>query len=159
MRILVLSDSHADKSKIRKAVGYMRDSIDMVIHLGDGERDMYFSDNTLEGLEVIQVRGNCDLSSLFENSRLLEKREKVIFCTHGHLQRVKFTDILLKEEAKKYNADIILYGHTHKPVTKYEDSVYYFNPGSIRDGNFGYIDIVNGGIRCVNLNLNDIEKI
>ena len=157
MRILVLSDSHSDRSKVRKAVEYMKDSIDMIIHLGDGERDMSFSDNTLKNLEVIQVRGNCDLSSILPDSRLLEIRKKKIFCTHGHLQRVKFSDILLKTEAKKYNSDIILYGHTHKPVTKYEDSVYYFNPGSIRDGNFGYIDIVNGGIRCVNLNLYDMK--
>ena len=155
MRILILSDSHSDRKKVREAVELMRDSISAIIHLGDGERDMYFDDGTLDDFQVYQVRGNCDYASELPDSQLVEIRNKRIFVTHGHNQKVKYTRILLEQEAKKYNADIVLYGHTHKAVTEYVDNTYYFNPGSLREGKFGYIDIVQNSIRCVNLDLHD----
>ena len=155
MRILVLSDSHSDRKKVREAVELMKDSISAIIHLGAGERDMYFADGTLETIQVFQVKGNCDYTSDLPDSHLIELRGKRIFLTHGHKQSVKYTRIHLEEEAKKYNADIVLYGHTHKAVTEYVDNTYYFNPGSLREGKFGYIDIVQNGICCVNLDLHD----
>ena len=156
MRILVLSDSHSSQSRAKKAVEII-DGVSMVIHLGDGERDMSFLSKEYDNIELVQVRGNCDYGSTLPAEMLLEVRGKRIFCTHGHLQQVKYGDSLLQKEAEKYNADITLYGHTHRPVTKFENNRYFFNPGSLLDGNFGYIDIVGGGINCVHLNLRDFR--
>ena len=156
MRILVLSDSHQYASGVKKAVETI-DGVSMIIHLGDGERDTYCLRDLPESVELIQVRGNCDFGSELPGERLFEVRGKRIFCTHGHLYHVKYGDEMLKETAEKYEADITLYGHTHVPVTKCENGRYFFNPGSLLDGSFGYIDIVGNAVNCVHLNLRDLK--
>lgn len=156
MRILVLSDSHRISQRVREAYELIED-VSMIIHLGDGERDMAVLDDLPAGVKVVQVRGNCDFGSELPAVELLDVGGKRIFCTHGHLFHVKFGDAMIMEEAEKYNADITLYGHTHTPVTKFKSGRYYFNPGSLLDGNFGYIDIVGDGVNCVQLNLKDFR--
>ena len=48
----------------------------------------------------------------------------------------------------KRNADIVLFGHTHLPITEYDDELYLLNPGSLQyaDGTYGIIDITDAGI-------------
>ena len=48
----------------------------------------------------------------------------------------------------KRNADIVLFGHTHLPITEYDDELYLLNPGSLQytDGTYGVIDITDAGI-------------
>ena len=72
-----------------------------------------------------------------------------ILCTHGHRYGVKSSDGALVERALKVNARILLYGHTHEPVTRYEDGLYIMNPGSARQGRYGMIDITPNGIACI----------
>lgn len=118
-----------------------------LIFLGDGERDL----DTVESyyhslLNVIKVAGNCDFSSSLPLLRVVTLGGKKIYCTHGHAEHVKYgTDELLLR-ARQEGADIVLYGHTHTGVTCYDDGLYIMNPGSIRDGHYGMIDIVPGGI-------------
>ena len=71
---------------------------------------------------------------------------KKIYCTHGHAEHVKYGTDELICRARQEGADIVLYGHTHSGVTAYDDGLYIMNPGSIRDGHYGMIDIVPGGI-------------
>ena len=76
---------------------------------------------------------------------------KKFYITHGYLENVKFGDDRLVYKGQSLDADIILYGHTHVPVNKRVDGIYVFNPGSIRDGNYGFIDITEKGeVICVN---------
>ena len=65
---------------------------------------------------------------------------------HGHAEHVKYGTDELICRARQEGADIVLYGHTHSGVTAYDDGLYIMNPGSIRDGHYGMIDIVPGGI-------------
>ena len=76
-------------------------------------------------------------------------RLSLILCTHGHRYGVKSSDGALVERALKVNARILLYGHTHEPVTRYEDGLYIMNPGSARQGRYGMIDITPNGIACI----------
>ena len=58
--------------------------------------------------------------------------------THGYS--------LLKAEAKKHSADIVLYGHTHVGEQKEIDNITFFNPGSLerpRDSSGGSFGIIN----------------
>ena len=73
--------------------------------------------------------------------------------THGYVQNVKFglEDLILEAVSEK--CDIVLFGHTHKPESIYKDGIYYFNPGSLRDGCYGVIDITENGIICINKKL------
>ena len=146
MRILVLSDSHGMPSRILDAVEAHPEA-EALIFLGDGERDL----DTVESYffclpNVIKVAGNCDFSSSLPLLRVVTLGGKKIYCTHGHAEHVKYgTDELLLR-ARQEGADIVLYGHTHTGVTCYDDGLYIMNPGSIRDGHYGMIDIVPGGI-------------
>ncbi len=152
MRILVLSDSHNDYLSLRKAIEN-HPSAEVVVFLGDGERDLDKADDLLENKHVIKVRGNCDIASHLEDNHVQVIEGKKIFATHGYLENVKFGDDRLVYKGQSLGADIILYGHTHVPVNKYIDGVYVFNPGSVRNGSYGFVDITEKGVICVNAEL------
>ena len=50
---------------------------------------------------------------------------------HGHNYYVAMGNETLKEEAYARGADIVMYGHTHKPVIDVEDALIAVNPGSL----------------------------
>lgn len=154
MRILVISDSHGDISSLRMAVERQRDAA-MIIHLGDGEDDPAACDarSRTAHLKCVRVRGNCDFGSTAPLTAVVFADGKKIYCSHGHKEGVKYGDYALKQAARGQNADIVLYGHTHLPVNYYEDGLYIFNPGSLRSGEYGVIDITKAGIVCVNMKL------
>ena len=150
MRILVLSDSHNDYLSLKKAIE-THHSAEVVVFLGDGERDLERVEELLFCKHVIKVKGNCDIASTLDENITQTICGKKFFITHGYVENVKFGDDRLIYKGQSVDADIILYGHTHTPVNKYVDRVYVFNPGSIRDGNYGFVDITEKGeVICVN---------
>ena len=146
MKILVLSDSHGDRWRLLKAVD-AQPSAKYIIHLGDGARDMAGLEN-LPGRITLQVRGNCDFGSPLPANALAEAQGVRIFCSHGHTEHVKYGLQVLCDKARAQAARIALYGHTHEPVTAVLDGLYLMNPGSIRAGSYGMIDLEPGGILC-----------
>ena len=67
--------------------------------------------------------------------------------THGHLYGVKSDLTRVVYAARERNADLLLYGHTHIPVTDYEDGLYILNPGSIHGGGtYGVVDLSPAGV-------------
>ena len=54
-----------------------------------------------------------------------------IFITHGHYYYVAMSEERLKEEARERGADIVMYGHTHKPSLTREEDLITLNPGSV----------------------------
>ena len=124
MRVLVLSDSHGDVYKLRRAID-SQPTAKLIVFLGDGEYDI---DSVECRVPVIKVRG------------------KKIYCTHGFRENVKYTTENLISAAKSHGAHIALYGHTHVPVTSYDGGLYLVNPGSVREGSFAVIDITDSGI-------------
>ncbi len=147
MKILVVSDTHSDVRRLKNAIELHPD-ISMMIHLGDGERDL---DKVKHMLTVpyVAVCGNCDMYSQLPECEIVSAGGKRIYCTHGYREKVKYGDALLRETARRLNADIALYGHTHTLVNEYDDGLYVFNPGSLRDGNCGIIEILPAGIMCI----------
>lgn len=152
MRILVLSDSHGDYFSLEKAIKN-HPTAEVVVFLGDGERDIDRAENLLAGKHVIKVRGNCDIASSLEINHVQVIEGKKIFATHGFVENVKFGTDNLIYKGQSLGADIILYGHTHVPVNKYIDGVYLLNPGSVRDGNYGFVDITDKGVMCVDAHI------
>lgn len=152
MRILVFSDSHGTGRYIRNAL-MLHKNASAVIHLGDGERDMYGMDDLLEGKTVIQVCGNCDFASMLPFNETVILGGVKIFCSHGHTEYVKHGTSAFREKARSLGARIALYGHTHESVTDYSDGLYVMNPGSARYGEYGAIDITPSGIMLLKMNL------
>ncbi len=150
MRILVVSDTHGRWGRLSQVI-LAQQSAEVVIHLGDGEEDLEnvryeFPDRMMTG-----VSGNCDFMSKLDGIATLTLEGKRIFFTHGHIYNVKYGYERVIEAARRREADICLFGHTHVPVTEYHDGLYLMNPGSLghpHDGvpTYGIIDIVKGGI-------------
>lgn len=145
MRILVFSDSHGSSYKMRNAIANHPEA-DVIIHLGDGERDFTSLEDEISCRRAVQVCGNCDLYSLLPVNEFITVSGKKILCTHGHTELVKHGTAALIDKARRMGAHIVLYGHTHESVTNYDNGLYIMNPGSIRNGEYGIIDITSGGI-------------
>ena len=152
MRILVFSDSHGSTYRMREAI-MKHDEADMIIHLGDGERDISLLDEEIKGRKTVQVCGNCDIYSLLPYNELVSAGGVKIFCSHGHNEFVKHGTSHFIEKARSTGARIALYGHTHESVTAYDDGLYIMNPGSIAKGEYGAIDITPQGIMLIKMKI------
>jgi len=153
VRIVVVSDSHGNKWNLFEAIE-REPSAEAVFFLGDGCREYgelvsKYSDK----LAFIGVKGNCDLYCDLPEKDIRTLDGVRIYATHGYVEKVKFGLFGLEEQAEKENCNLMLFGHTHEPFVNYRDGVYYFNPGSIRDGFYGVVDITGNGIMCFNKNI------
>ena len=54
-----------------------------------------------------------------------------VLLTHGHYYYVNTGIVRLKEEALDRGVDIVMYGHTHRPMLVEEDGLIILNPGSL----------------------------
>lgn len=144
MELLIFSDSHGRVENIQAAIERQVKSPDAILFLGDGARDLdrlFLIDTPLWA-----VRGNCDWAS----SDFADKTERILYLgghtillCHGHEWGVKGGLGGLIAHAADVGADIVLFGHTHKPTieiiaageqigkTKLSRPMYLFNPGSI----------------------------
>ncbi|KMT23266.1 metallophosphoesterase [Clostridium cylindrosporum] len=149
MKIAIVSDSHGDLYNLDRAIESL-DNIDKIIHLGDHYEDI-ISLNKKYNRDIIYVAGNNDWdrgdSSLKE--RLIDIEGLKIFLSHGHRYGIHYGIDKLYYRAKELNADVVLFGHTHRQFYELYDGITFFNPGSIaypRDigPGFGLIDINQG---------------
>lgn len=147
MRVLVVSDTHGNEAALREAV-FQQPKAEIVIHLGDGEQEAGRVRLQFPEKMFLQVRGNCDWSSGLPGTGEFTVAGKKIFYTHGHLYGVKSGLYSVACAARERGADILLFGHTHKALTDYEDGLYLLNPGSLSgyDASYGIVDITEAGI-------------
>ncbi len=128
-RIMIVSDSHRQIGNIKKALS-VEGKLDMLIHLGDfeGEDDQI---RNLADCKVIFVPGNNDFFSQYDKEvELVLGRYKVLL-THGHYYYVSLDLQTIRKEAEGRGMDIVMFGHTHRPVISIEENVTLINPGSI----------------------------
>lgn len=148
MKLLVFSDSHRSLAGMRKAVELERP--DYVIHLGDLEQDAQLLGQEYPQLAVASVPGNCD-GFVFSPLQKLVTYDKIrILMSHGHIWHVKGGYGGAISAARKCDAHILLFGHTHVPYCeRLEDGLWVMNPGSVRDsGSYGVITISGGNAVC-----------
>lgn len=155
MDFLVFSDSHGVRGRMIDVI--QRSKPDVVIHLGDGNRefeDIASADKT--GRIFISVKGNCD-SFCFgvPSERIFTFEGKTFLAVHGHKFGVKGGTEALENYARAKKVDIVLYGHTHIaeerhiPADENGKELYIMNPGSIsaeNPVNFGTVTIRNGQV-------------
>ena len=149
MRILVFSDSHGDFTKMDKAVR-MHKSAEVIIFCGDGLNEIEYEEQFYKDRIFHKVRGNNDMFSSEDKTKIVKIENKTILITHGHSFFVKSSLDNLINKAKSVKADIVVFGHTHKAYQNYEDGLYVLNPGSASyhsyPRTYGYIDIINNSI-------------
>lgn len=148
MRILVLSDTHRHLEPMKRAIA-RAGPVDYIFHLGDNRADAgqisKYSD-----AKVVCVRGNCDSIGETEQTVFLEGQKLLL--THGHSYAVKYSLDRLSYLAEERQADAVLFGHTHMPLTEYAGGRLLYNPGSVgeprggRRPTFGLLLVTRDGI-------------
>ncbi len=151
MRAVVFSDSHGNYDILETIMERHKDNADIFIHLGDGEREIELIQYVYNDKKIYFVSGNCDWGTDKPDYDIIKFGGKTIFFTHGARFGVKDNLNIAKIFARKNEADILLFGHTHIAMTDYDDGLYIMNPGSCgrpRSGgpSYGIIDITEAGI-------------
>lgn len=129
MKILIVSDTHRKNENYMKVL-QMVGKVDMVIHLGDIEGSEYTIQEAA-GCPVEMVAGNNDFFSNLPFEKTLQIGKYCVMITHGHHYYINMGNEMLKKEAIVQGADIVMYGHTHKPVIDVSDKIIAINPGSL----------------------------
>ena len=147
LRILVVSDTHRDRAALRRAV-LAQPSAEVVIHLGDGAEEAEEMKLNFPEKMFLLVRGNCDWGSTLLPEAVAEFAGKRIFYTHGYTYNVKYGIYEAVSAARRSKADVLLFGHTHVPLTEYRDGLFIMNPGSLNGscGTYGILDLTPAGI-------------
>ncbi|KMZ53969.1 metallophosphoesterase family protein [Dorea sp. D27] len=129
MKILIVSDTHKSHKNLEKALE-REGPIDMLIHLGDAEgKEDYIG--ALVSCPFHVISGNNDFFSDLPREEEFFINGYHVFITHGHYYYVGMSEDRLKAEARGRGADIVMYGHTHRPALKVEKDLVVLNPGSI----------------------------
>ena len=129
MKILIVSDTHRSHKNYNRMLE-REGKPDMLIHLGDVEGGEYYIEETA-GCPVHMVAGNNDFFTPLPPEEEFYIGNKKVFLTHGHVYYVSAGNARILKEAKKRKADIVMFGHIHKPVQEKIDGVLLLNPGSI----------------------------
>lgn len=129
MKILIVSDTHRYNVNFLKVVD-KTGPLDLVVHCGDVEGSEFVIEQAA-GCPVEMVQGNNDFfSELPKEKEFMIGRYKV-WLTHGHNYYIAMNSDVIKQEAIQREVDIVMCGHTHKPVVDIGSNITLINPGSI----------------------------
>lgn len=129
MKILIVSDTHRKHDNLIDMLDMVQ-PIDMLIHLGDAEGEEDYIEMLAE-CPVEIVAGNNDFFSDLPREKSLQLGKYRVLLTHGHYYAVNAGIADIKEEAAARKYDIVMFGHTHRPLIDYGKEVIALNPGSI----------------------------
>ena len=128
MKVLIVSDTHRKNDNYFKVLELHK--ADLVIHCGDAEGSEYALSEAAD-CPVQIVLGNNDFFSYLPRELDLRIESFKVWVTHGHNYYVSMGNQILKQEAAARGADIVLYGHTHRPIVDMGGGVIAVNPGSL----------------------------
>lgn len=129
MRILIISDTHGSHRNLDEVLEREKD-IDMLLHLGDVENDDDYIEAVMD-CPVHIVAGNNDYFSYLPREKEIQIGKYKVFMTHGHNYYVSMNTERLRQAARQRGADIVMYGHTHRPKVDASEDVIVVNPGSL----------------------------
>ncbi|MDO4313432.1 MAG: metallophosphoesterase [Eubacteriales bacterium] len=129
MKVLIISDTHRSLKNL-KIVLEREGTVDMLIHLGDVERQMADIRQMVD-CPIHMIAGNNDFLSGLPSEEEFEIGRYKVFITHGHSYLVNITEERLQDVARMLGADIVMYGHTHMPAITVEEDLITMNPGSL----------------------------
>lgn len=131
MRVGLISDTHGN---LRSEVFDAFATVDLILHAGDiGAADIITELATIAPVQA--VHGNTDgfdIRRLFGEKLELTLEGRKIVVTHGHLLGSPTPAAL---RAAFHDADVIVYGHTHKPLVDVSRPML-INPGAAGPARF-----------------------
>ena len=149
MKIAVFSDSHGSTEPMCIAIEHFQP--DLILHLGDGARDVKQIEALYPLIPLRNVAGNCDFSSNnLPDSLELTLEDVKIFMSHGHRYGVKYGYDTFLNTVYCSGATLGLFGHTHIPFYQDYDGITLFNPGSCGyfDPTYGELILEQGKVQC-----------
>lgn len=129
MKILVVSDTHGRDSKLEEVLEKVS-SIDLLVHCGDVEGSEDYI-RALAECPVYMVAGNNDFFSDLEREEEFFIGEHKVLLTHGHYYYVSMGTQNIRREAESRGCQVVLFGHTHRPMVDIQKGVAVCNPGSL----------------------------
>jgi uncharacterized protein len=134
MKIAVISDTHLRKhtEKMSGLISKHFADVDMVIHAGDFTNARVIS-LIKANKKLIGVWGNNDgeeIRSILKEKEIVVLNGYRIGIYHGHGEE-KTTQDRAIDLFKSDRVDIIIFGHSHKPLIMTKKDVLIINPGSI----------------------------
>ena len=130
MKALVVSDTHGAHGNLDTAIE-REEPFDVIFHLGDVEGGEHYIQAVVD-CPVHIVKGNNDFFADLPADKEVKLEGHRIFMTHGHGYYVSMGEEHIVREARLRQADIALYGHTHRPSVREKEGVLVMNPGSLR---------------------------
>lgn len=151
MKAAVFSDTHSNTALAIEAIRRYRP--DVIIHLGDYERDAQELREEFPELPLYSVCGNCDIYPSAPETELVPLGAVKAFITHGHLYNVHYGRLdSLVYAAQEQGAKLALFGHTHEALYEELGGVQVLNPGTAGKGReltWAAVQVFdNGGIIC-----------
>ena len=113
LKILVFSDSHRYTGGMIQAIEEQQP--DLVVHLGDLQRDAEELALLYPKLSMVTVPGNCDGWTTDPLERQFMVCGKRVLLSHGHIWHVKQGYDAALRAARNAGAHLLLFGHTHRP--------------------------------------------
>ena len=151
----VFADSHGSTELMAEAVRRCRP--DVIIHLGDYERDAFALREDFPHIPFYNVCGNCDMAQLSPITNTVQLGPVKAFICHGHTYNVKMNLHRLYYAAQEQGAKLALFGHTHIPCNEEIGGLMLINPGSAGKGRvptWAKLEVFdNGGVYCQILEL------
>lgn len=129
MRILIVSDTHRRNENFLQVIE-TENPFDLVIHCGDVEGSEYVISQAA-GCPVEFVQGNNDFFSDLPREKELTIGNYKVWVLHGHNYYVSMNYETIKNEALDRGVDIVMCGHTHRPVIETDGNLTIINPGSL----------------------------
>lgn len=157
--LLIVSDSHYSPSILYRILVERGSRADALIFCGDGmgdiaslfekaQKEESFSYCMPPVISIVEGNGDADrypvLNPDYEKNKhsdyyaelqvpVTQKftvARHVVFSTHGHRYSLLNGTNALARAAKKENADLVFYGHTHLALAEQKPSMLVLNPGS-----------------------------
>lgn len=131
MRILIVSDTHRRIDRLQDILE-SEPPFDLLVHCGDVEgQEDYIFQMTGPTCACVIVPGNNDFMTALPRERSFEIEGLNVWVTHGHNYYVSIDPTIIGDEGRDRGMDIVMFGHTHKPLVKLYEDVYLINPGSL----------------------------
>ena len=128
MKFLIVSDTHGRMYNLEEAME--REEFDGMIHCGDVEGMDDLIKSKVNG-PCYMVMGNKDWFSNLPAEIQVNIADYRAFITHGHNYGVSLGLEGIYAEALSRGVDIVLFGHTHRPVAEKRGNLWIVNPGSL----------------------------
>ena len=128
MKVLIVSDTHRKNDLYLDILD--KEKPDLVLHCGDSEGSEYALTAAAD-CPVHIVLGNNDFFSNLPRELILEIGPHTGWMVHGHNYHVSLGTEYLADEALDRGADVVLFGHTHRPFLEEGEEMTICNPGSL----------------------------